>query len=77
MVVRHYNRVGVLASVLAALREEHVNVEEMDNTIFEGGAAAICCLHLDDRPSDAVVQALSDDAAILQVLVGAEPEAKS
>ena len=77
MVVRHYNRVGVLASVLSALREEHVNVEEMDNTIFEGGAAAICCLHLDDRPSDAVVQALSDDAAILQVLVGAEPEAKS
>ncbi len=51
LIVRHYNRVGVLASVLDALRTENVNVEEMENTIFEGGQAAVCCLRLDDQPS--------------------------
>lgn len=77
MVVRHYNRVGVLANVLSALREEDVNVEEMDNTIFEGGASAICCLRLDDRPSEKVIKALSEEEAVLQVVVGTEPETET
>ena len=39
--IRHYNRVGVLASVLDALREAGINVEDMENNIFNGSAAAI------------------------------------
>ena len=40
LVVRHFDRVGVLAEVLGAIRRHQINVEEMDNTIFEGAQAA-------------------------------------
>jgi D-3-phosphoglycerate dehydrogenase / 2-oxoglutarate reductase len=52
LIVRHLNRVGVLAGVLDALRGDNVNVEEMQNTIFSGGESACCALLLDDLPSD-------------------------
>lgn len=67
LVVRHYNRVGVLASVLNLLREEGVNVEEMENTIFDGARAACCTLLLDTAPSDSVLAMLRRNEAILQV----------
>jgi D-3-phosphoglycerate dehydrogenase len=39
VVVRHRDRVGVLASVLGALSRAGLNVQEMENLIFPGGAA--------------------------------------
>lgn len=39
LTVRHHDRVGVLAGVFACLREASINVQEMDNVIFPGGAA--------------------------------------
>jgi D-3-phosphoglycerate dehydrogenase len=50
LVVRHYNRVGVLAAVLDELRNADINVEEMENMIFAGGKAASCTLKLDSEP---------------------------
>ncbi len=40
LVVRHADRVGVLAHVLGVLREAGVNVQDMQNIIFSGGEAA-------------------------------------
>jgi D-3-phosphoglycerate dehydrogenase len=37
--VRHLDRVGVLASVFACLREAGINVQNMENVVFPGGAA--------------------------------------
>lgn len=67
MVVRHYNRVGVLAMVLDALKAQGVNVEEMQNSIFEGGTAATCSLRLDKAPQPAVVAELVANPDIIQV----------
>ena len=67
MVVRHYNRVGVLAMVLDALKAEGVNVEEMQNSIFEGGTAATCSLRLDKAPQAAIVAQLAAHPDIIQV----------
>ena len=67
MVVRHYNRVGVLAMVLDALKAQGVNVEEMQNSIFEGGTAATCSLRLDKAPQPAVVAELVASPDIIQV----------
>jgi D-3-phosphoglycerate dehydrogenase / 2-oxoglutarate reductase len=50
LVVRHLDRVGVLANVLGSLRRHHLNVEEMDNQIFEGATAACCTIRLVDEP---------------------------
>lgn len=55
-VVRHYNRVGVLANVLHELRSEGINIEEMENTIFDGELAACCSLVLDKKPSADLMQ---------------------
>ncbi len=67
LVVRHFNRVGVLASVLDLLREEGINVEEMENTIFEGAHAACCTFQLDTPPAASTLESLRQHEAILQV----------
>jgi D-3-phosphoglycerate dehydrogenase len=71
LVVRHFNRVGVLAGVMDALREEGINVEEMENIIFDGALAACCTLRLDRAPSDNLIAALRKDTNILHVLLEA------
>ncbi len=52
--VRHFDRPGVLAAVLAVLREHQLNVEHMDNRIFSGGTAAIALIDVtgDARAAD-------------------------
>jgi D-3-phosphoglycerate dehydrogenase len=56
LVVRHYDKVGVLANVLGAIREAGINVEEVRNTVFEEAQAASCAIDLDERPPDALVE---------------------
>jgi len=51
LVVRHYDRVGVLAFVLDQIRRAGINIEEVQNVIFEGAAAASCRIQLDSEPS--------------------------
>lgn len=69
LVVRHYNHVGVLASVLDELRNEGVNIEEMENLIFEGGLTASCTLKLDETPSDAMIKKLSENKDIIKIML--------
>ena len=51
LVVRHLDRPGVLAAVLDALKAEQINVQEMENIVFEGAAAAVARINLDNAPS--------------------------
>ena len=55
LVVRHVDRPGVLAGVLDAIKSEQINVHEMDNIVFEGAAAAVARINLDNAPSDAIL----------------------
>jgi D-3-phosphoglycerate dehydrogenase len=55
LIVRHHDRVGVLANVLDAIREAGINAQEIENTVFEGAAAACCKIQLDSRPSPEVL----------------------
>ena len=71
LVVRHFNRVGVIAGVLDALREEGINVEEMDNTVFDGAAAACCTLQLDQPPSTQLLTEVESIGNVLQVTLEA------
>jgi D-3-phosphoglycerate dehydrogenase / 2-oxoglutarate reductase len=56
LIVRHYDRVGVLANVLARIREAGINVEAIHNTIFEQAHAASCAIDLGRRPPDALLE---------------------
>jgi len=51
LVVRHYDRVGVLAFVMDQIRRAGINIEEVQNLIFEGAAAASCRIQLDAEPT--------------------------
>jgi D-3-phosphoglycerate dehydrogenase len=55
LVVRHVDRPGVLAGVLDAIKAEQINVQEMENIVFEGAAAAVARINLDNAPSSAVL----------------------
>ena len=59
LLVRHHDQVGVLANVLGELREARINAQEIENTIFEGAAAACCKIQLDSRPTDEVMQRIA------------------
>src|SRR5690242_3085888 len=55
LVVRHVDRPGVLAGVLDAIKSEQINVQEMENIVFEGAAAAVARINLDNAPSEAIL----------------------
>jgi D-3-phosphoglycerate dehydrogenase / 2-oxoglutarate reductase len=55
LVVRHYDKVGVLASVLGIIRNYEVNVEDMTNTIFQGAKAAVAVIRLGSEPSPQLI----------------------
>jgi D-3-phosphoglycerate dehydrogenase len=73
LVVRHFNHVGVLASVLDLLREEGVNIEEMENTIFDGETAAACSLSLDRAPSEKTIETIRASKEIIRVSLEQPP----
>lgn len=58
LIVRHYDRVGVLASVLTIVRNHGLNVEDMTNTIFKGAKAAVATVRLSAEPPDAMLKEL-------------------
>jgi D-3-phosphoglycerate dehydrogenase / 2-oxoglutarate reductase len=51
LVVRHLDRVGVLAHVLDALKGEGISVQEMENIVLGGAMAAIAQISVDKEPS--------------------------
>jgi len=68
LVVRHRDRPGVLASVLDAIRAASINVQEMENIVFEGAEAAVARINLDAAPSsDALEQLKASNADILEL----------
>ena len=58
LVVRHLDKPGVLASVLDAIKSEQINVQEMENIVFEGAAAAVARINLDNAPSADLLDSL-------------------
>lgn len=46
LVVRHFDRVGVLACVFSTLRELGINAQETENVVFQGAEAAIATIHI-------------------------------
>jgi D-3-phosphoglycerate dehydrogenase len=56
LVVRHLDRPGVLAAVLDTLRAAQINVQEMENVIFDGAEAAVAHINLDKAPQPEVLQ---------------------
>jgi D-3-phosphoglycerate dehydrogenase len=70
VVVRHRDRVGVLAHVFAHLRQASINVQETDNVVFDGAQAAMAHIHVDQAPAAATLSAIREGSTdILDISV--------
>ena len=58
LIVRHYDRVGVLAYVMDQIRRANTNIEEVQNIIFDGAAAACCRIQLNAEPGEQLLTAI-------------------
>jgi D-3-phosphoglycerate dehydrogenase / 2-oxoglutarate reductase len=67
LVVRHLDRVGVLANVLSVIKGYQINVEELSNTVFEGAQAACAKMRLASRPTEACLAEISAFEDVLHV----------
>ncbi len=69
LIVRHADRVGVLATILSALKDDGVNVQEMENIILGPSHAAIAQIALAKGPSPSAVHAMKTNPQIFDVQV--------
>src|SRR5919202_1084007 len=67
LVVRHRDRPGVLAAVLDQIRAAGLNVQEMENVIFEGAEAAVARINLEAAPSDDVLARVRGGGDIIEL----------
>ncbi len=59
LLVRHHDKVGVLAAVLEVIRKFGLNVEDMTNTIFAGAKAAVAVIRLSAAPPDELIEEIA------------------
>jgi hypothetical protein len=57
--------------VLGALRQGGINVQEMQNTIFDGGRAACARIHVVGAPTPEICALVAQDEAVFSVTVTA------
>lgn len=69
MVVRHADRVGVLAHVLGALKDEEISVQEMENIVLGGAMAAIAQISLDKGPSESALNRIRSNDNVFDASV--------
>jgi D-3-phosphoglycerate dehydrogenase len=67
LVVKHYDKPGVLASVLDLLRQGNINVEEIENVIFDGGIAASCTMKLKNAATADMLRKMSENQNVISV----------
>ncbi len=67
LAVKHYDKPGVLASILDVIREGEINIEEMENMIFEGGLVALCTMKLKKPATEEMLEAIRENPNVITV----------
>ena len=67
IVIRMLDKVGTFANVLNVLKRHGINIEEVTNTVFEGGVAACAKLRLLSRPTEACLAEIKAFDEVLHV----------
>ena len=67
LVVRHYDRVGVLATVFYQLKKAGINVHETENIVFEGAKAATARIHLEQRPTEQTLDSIRRAGDVIEL----------
>jgi D-3-phosphoglycerate dehydrogenase len=69
LTIRHLNQPGVLAHVFRVIGEARINVEEMQNVIYDGAQAACARIQMDDRMSADHIEAIRQNENVLSIEV--------
>jgi D-3-phosphoglycerate dehydrogenase len=67
LTVRHVNKPGVLAHVFYTLGQAGINVEEMENVIYDGAKAACARIQLDSPPTAEHLRSIAGNEHVLSV----------
>jgi len=67
LVVKHFDKPGVLATVLDLIKDNNINIEEIENLIFDGGIAACCTMKLKNQVTAEMLKKMSENPNILSV----------
>lgn len=68
LTVKHYDKPGVLASVLDVLKQGDINIEEMQNIIFDDRMVACCSLVLKTPATEDMLKVIEHNPNVLSVL---------
>jgi len=72
--IRHFDRVGVLASALQVLRGGNINVQTMANKVFQGSNAAMAIIDVVGEVSNDLASELANLDNVIQVQITARDE---
>ena len=67
LIVKHYDKPGVLASILDIIRKKGINIEEIENVIFDGGVAACCTMELKSEVTSDMLSEMRANQDILNI----------
>jgi D-3-phosphoglycerate dehydrogenase len=71
LLMRVRDEVGVMASILEAIRADGINAEEIASHVFAGARAASCTISLRERPSAETLEAIRSLPVVLHLDVRA------
>ncbi len=71
LVVRHFDKPGVLANVMSDLKQADINIQDMENVIFDGKKTACATIELDAEPPSSTLKNIQgrQDEVISAVLI--------
>lgn len=69
VIIRHLDRPGVLAAALDAISRAGLNVQEMENVVFEGGEAAVARINVEGSLEHTVLDTIRGNPSVLDVQV--------
>ncbi len=64
--VKHWDRPGVLANIMEILKEGNINIEEVENVIFDGGLIAQCTMRLKSQATDVMLERIRAKSNVIQ-----------
>ncbi len=67
VVIRMQDKIGTFANVLSVLKRHGINVEEVTNSVFEGGGASCAKLRVVSRPTEMCLQEIRAFDEVLHV----------
>ncbi len=67
LVIKHYDKPGVLANIFQVLRPGDINVEEVENIIFEDGLVATCTMKLKTAATAEMLNTIRENPDVLTV----------